>query len=135
MDEILAGITAAGGGSYELDYDRGTPATVNDEELARRMAPTLVRVVGAEDVSVTDPVMWGEDFAYYAEEVPGFFYWLGTRAPGTESGGLHTPTFRGDDGAVPVGMRAMASLVVDYLTSGGPEAASAPDAGLGGSGR
>jgi amidohydrolase len=61
--------------------------------------------------------MAGEDFAYFAEEVPGFYYRLGTLKPGTTSGGLHTPNFRGDDGAVPVGIRTMSRLLVDYLVS------------------
>jgi metal-dependent amidase/aminoacylase/carboxypeptidase family protein len=117
MDEILAGITAAGGGSYELEYDRGTPATINDEALSARMAPTLERVVGAENVQVLDPVMGGEDFAYFANEVPGFFFRLGMVAPGGTSGGHHTPTFQADDASVPVGMRAMSNLLLDYLRS------------------
>ena len=63
------------------------------------------------------PAMGGEDFAYFADEVPGFFYRLGVLKPGTTSGGLHTPTFRGDDSAVPVGIRIMSRLLVDYLAS------------------
>ena len=117
MGEILEGITRAGGGSYELDYDRGTPATINDAALTAQMAPTLERVVGEDKVDVLEPTMGGEDFAYFANEVPGFYFRLGMVKPGTESGGHHTPTFRADDGAVPVGMRAMASLVLDYLAS------------------
>lgn len=115
MDEILDGITAAGGGSYVLEYDRGTPATINDEALSARMAPTLERVVGADRVEVLAPVMGGEDFAYFANEVPGFFFRLGMVAPGEESGGHHTPTFRADDASVPIGMRAMSNLLLDYL--------------------
>jgi hypothetical protein len=38
-------------------------------------------------------------------------------APGTTSGGLHTPTFRADDSAVPVGIRVMSRLLADYLSS------------------
>jgi amidohydrolase len=117
MDEIVAGITSAGGGSYELVYDRGTPATINDPALAERMAPTLARVVGSDEVRVLDPVMGGEDFAYFANEVPGFFFRLGMVAPGVESGGHHTPTFQADDSSVPVGMRAMSNLLLDYLRS------------------
>jgi amidohydrolase len=117
MDEIVGGITAAGGGSYELVYDRGTPATINDPALAERMAPTLARVVGVDRVRVLDPVMGGEDFAYFANEVPGFFFRLGMVAPGVESGGHHTPTFQADDSSVPVGMRAMSNLLLDYLRS------------------
>jgi amidohydrolase len=117
MDEIVAGITSAGGGSYELVYDRGTPATINDPALAERMAPTLARVVGSDEVRVLDPVMGGEDFAYFANEVPGFFFRLGMVAPGVESGGHHTPTFQADDSSVPVGMRAMSNLLLDFLRS------------------
>jgi amidohydrolase len=117
MDQIVAGVTSAGGGSYELVYDRGTPATINDPALAERMAPTLARVVGSDKVRVLDPVMGGEDFAYFANEVPGFFFRLGMVAPGVESGGHHTPTFQADDSSVPVGMRAMSNLLLDYLRS------------------
>ena len=115
MGEILAGITAAGGGSHELVYDRGTPATINDLALSDRMAPTLAKVVGKDRVKVIEPTMGGEDFAYFANEVPGFFFRLGMVKPGTTSGDHHTPTFRADDSAIPVGMRAMANLVLDYL--------------------
>jgi len=115
MGEILAGITAAAGGTYELDYDRGTPATINDVALSRQMAPTLERVVGIDKVEILDPTMGGEDFAYYANEIPGFFFRLGMVAPGTTSGGHHTTDFLADDGSVPVGMRAMANLLMDFL--------------------
>ncbi|MCZ6916463.1 MAG: amidohydrolase [Gemmatimonadetes bacterium] len=115
MGEILAGVTAAGGGTYELDYERGTPATINDIALTRQMVPTLERVVGSEKVEVLDPTMGGEDFAYYANEIPGFFFRLGMVAPGTTSGGHHTPNFQADDASIPIGMRAMANLVLDFL--------------------
>ncbi|KPK82041.1 MAG: hypothetical protein AMS25_03950 [Gemmatimonas sp. SM23_52] len=115
MDEILNGITQAGGGTYELEYDRGAPPTINDPTLARETAPTLARVLGSENVHLIDPQMAGEDFAYFANEVPGFYFTLGTTRPGTTSGGLHTPTFMGDDSALPVGMRAMTNVLLDHL--------------------
>ncbi|HEX9885260.1 MAG TPA: amidohydrolase [Longimicrobiales bacterium] len=120
MGEILAGITSAGGGTYELEYDRGTPATINDLALTEQMAPSLAAVVGADHVDVLEPTMGGEDFAYYANEVPGFFFRLGMVAPGVESGGHHTPTFQADDSSVPVGMRAMSNVLLDYLRSRRP---------------
>ncbi len=117
MGEILDGITMAGGGSYELDYDRGTPATINDRDLTVEMAPTLAKIVGDENVHVLDPTMGGEDFAYFANEVPGFFYRLGSVNPELGSGGHHTPDFRADDASISIGMRAMSNLVLDYLDS------------------
>jgi amidohydrolase len=116
MREILDGVSRAAGGSYELDYRNNAPATVNDPDLARRMRPALAAAVGEDGVVDVRPVMGGEDFAYFAQQVPGFYFRLGVVAPGTTSGGLHTPTFRADDGAVPVGMRAMSGLVLAYLT-------------------
>jgi amidohydrolase len=115
MNEILDGITKAGGGSYELEYDRGVPVTVNDLELAERVAPALATVVGEGHVHVLPPTATAEDFAYFAMAVPGFYFRLGTTRPGTTSGGLHTPTYTGDDSAVPVGIRALTSVVLHYL--------------------
>lgn len=116
MAEILDGITRAGGGSYELRYDRVTPATINPPGMARKAAASLAGTLGEDRVRQVEPVMGGEDFAYFSREVPGFYFRLGTTDPEHGSGGLHTPDFRGDDGAIPVGIRAMSRLVVDYLT-------------------
>lgn len=117
MEEILDGITRSGGGSFELDYQRGTPPTINQPELTRRVVPSLVAALGEESVLEIDPTMGGEDFAYFANEVPGFYFRLGIVAPGTVSGGHHTPNFRADDTSVAVGMRAMSNLLWDYLSS------------------
>jgi len=117
MNEILEGITLAYGGSFELNYDRGTPATINNPELCKQMIPTLERVVGKDNLKMMDPVMGGEDFAIFANEVPGIYYRLGVVKPGTTSGWIHTPTFRADDSCLEVGIRAMSNMVVDYLTS------------------
>ena len=119
MNKILEGITLAYGGSFELDYDRGTPATINNPELAKQMIPTMERVVGKNNLKFLDPVMGGEDFAFFANEVPGMYYRLGVLKPGTTSGWVHTPTFRADDSCLEVGIRAMSNLVVDFLKSNG----------------
>ena len=118
-NKILEGITLAYGGSFEFDYDRGTPATINDPELAKQMIPTMERVVGKNNLKFLDPVMGGEDFAFFANEVPGMYYRLGVLKPGTTSGWVHTPTFRADDSCLEVGIRAMSNLVVDFLKSNG----------------
>lgn len=118
MREILDGITKAGGGSFEMEYRKNAPATVNDAALTRTSASLLERSLGAGNVKVVEPSMAGEDFAYFANEIPGFYFRLGVVAPGTSSGGLHTPTFRGDDTAVGVGIKAMSRLLVDYLREG-----------------
>ena len=114
MQEILDGVTRAAGGSFEFTYNRGYPVTVNDVALTQRMMPVLASVVGDDNVHTLPPTTGAEDFSYFAQRVPGMYFRLGTTAAGTESGGLHTPTFVADDGAIPVGIRAMAALVLGY---------------------
>ena len=116
MREILDGIARGNGGTFEMEYQKNTLPTVNDPELAARVRPLLERIVGAGNVKIVEPSMAGEDFAYFANQAPGFFFRLGVVAPGTTSGGLHTPTFRADDSAVPAGIRIMSRLLVDYLS-------------------
>ena len=86
---------------------RGRPAPAGARGSAPATSRSSSRAWGAR-TSPTSPI-----------EVPGFFYRLGVVKPGTASGGLHTPTFRADDSAVPVGIRVMSRLLVDYLASQG----------------
>jgi amidohydrolase len=118
MREILDGVTRAGGGTYELQYEKQTPVTVNNPELSARLRPTMERIMGAQNVVTVPPTTGAEDFGFFANTVPGFFYRLGTVAPGTTSGDHHTPTFMADDAAIPIGMRVMTGLVLDYLNAG-----------------
>jgi amidohydrolase len=115
MREILAGVAAAGGGTFDLTYERGSPPVINDVALTERMVPTIARVLGAANVRRIEAAMVGEDFSYFANEVPGLFYRLGVQKPGTVSGDHHTPTFQADDSAIPVGMRVMTGVLLDYL--------------------
>ncbi len=122
MREIMDGVTRAHGGSFDLQVESGLPVTVNHRALTARAVPTLERVLGRDNVRVIEPWSASEDFSHFANAVPGFFYNLGTQRPGTTSGGHHTPTFLADDAAIPVGMRAMATLVLDYLDGGAIDA-------------
>ncbi len=119
FSEILKGITESEGGSFILDYERGSPATINNRELTDKVAPSLIKVVGDDNVVVLPPTMGGEDFSFFANEVPGFFYRLGVVDPKHGSGGHHTPDFRADDASIPIGIKAMTTLVLDYLNAGG----------------
>ena len=82
------------------------------------MVPSLQRVVGKENVGVAPPETGAEDFSFFSNIVPGFYFKLGVVPEGKVSGGHHTPTFYADDKAVPVGIRALSTLVLDYLASG-----------------
>ena len=118
MREILDGTTRAAGAAFTLDYERVTPATVNDDALTLRVRKSLEAALGEANVRTAEPMMAAEDFAYFANVVPSVYFGLGVREPGGVSGGLHTPDFRAADASVPAGMRAMSRVIVDYLEAG-----------------
>jgi len=118
MREIFEGITRAAGATFTLDIGASLPVVVNDRPLTARLVPSLVRTLGEANVRELPPASVSEDFSYFSNEVSGFYFWLGVLRPGTTSGPLHSPTYLADDGAIPVGIRAMATLVLDYLSAG-----------------
>ncbi len=120
MRDIFAGVTQAAHASFELSFDRSHPMTVNDPELTARLVPTLERLVGKDNIREVPPITGAEDFSYFANLVPGFYFQLGVVPEGRVSGGHHTPTFYAADEAVPIAMRLMSTLVVDYLEGGAP---------------
>ena len=95
----------------------GYPVTANDPELTRAMQPTLQRVVG--DKLVESPLITGaEDFSYYANEVPGMFFFLGIAADDPDMVyPNHSPYFYADESALPIGVQAMPALALDFLSA------------------
>ncbi len=108
-------IAASAGATVEVEISLGYGVTSNDPALTRSMSPTLQRVVG--DGLIEAPQITGaEDFSYYANEVPGMFFFLGI---GSDNPDMvfpnHSPYFFADERALPIGVQAMTALTLDYL--------------------
>ncbi|MBC54587.1 MAG: N-acyl-L-amino acid amidohydrolase [Gammaproteobacteria bacterium] len=108
-------IAASAGATAEVTINLGYPVTANDPALTRAMQPTLQRVVG--DRLMESPLITGaEDFSYYANEVPGMFFFLGIAADDPDMVfPNHSPYFYADERALPVGVQAMTALALDFL--------------------
>ena len=120
MRDIFDGVTKAAHATFELSFDHGHPMTVNNPELTAELVPTLTRLVGADNIHEVPPITGAEDFSYFANVVPGFYFQLGVVPEGKASTGHHTPGFYAADESVPIAMRLMSTLVVDYLEGGAP---------------
>jgi amidohydrolase len=120
-------IAEAAGASAQVQIDPGYPITYNDPALAEQMAPSLKRV--ARVFNPDAPVaMASEDFSFYAQKVPGLFFFLGITPKGTDpatAAANHSPRFFVDESALVTGVRALASVAVDYL-AGPPHATVRP---------
>jgi len=94
------------------------PVTVNDPALTAAMAPTLERVAGPGKLQLVNKVTGSEDFSYYQRLVPGLFFFVGATRPDLEPAKApanHSPRFHVDEGALPLGVRALVHLACDYL--------------------
>ena len=118
MTEMTEGLAKTYGGSATIDFQSNTSITYNDLELTEQMLPTLQEVAGTDHVELVKATMGGEDFSYFQEEVPGFYFFLGGMAPGTtESYPHHTPDFMIDDDGLLLGVKTMTQLTIDYLNA------------------
>jgi amidohydrolase len=104
------------------------PATFNDPELTRRVAGSLERALGKENVLAGEPVMASEDFSLYALEDPRppiSMFWLGAVDPqklkeakekGTRLPGPHSSEFAPlPEPTVRTGVKAMSGAVLDLM--------------------
>jgi metal-dependent amidase/aminoacylase/carboxypeptidase family protein len=95
---------------------REYPPTINDAacwSLARRAAEGLV---GAGCVRVMEPILGGEDFAFYQQHIPGCFAFLGVSDPAWETQhGVHHPQFRVDESALSLGTAWYVAMGMESL--------------------
>lgn len=112
-------IAAASGASATLTVLPGYPVTLNDAALTAWAGATLERVAGKGKAMISPPQLGAEDFSYFANTVPGFYYILGATPADTDmkaAAANHSPRFFVDESVLPLGVRAMSQLTVDYLT-------------------
>ncbi|MCX7828171.1 MAG: M20 family metallopeptidase [Thermanaerothrix sp.] len=116
---ISSGVASAMGGSCEVLYSRGYPPTINDPGVVRVLRGTVVDLLGSEGLVLVDsPSLGGEDFSFFASQVPSSFLWLGCRpkdvAP-EDFPPLHNPGFAPEEDCMPIGAALMAQGAMDLL--------------------
>ncbi len=93
----------------------GYPVTVNDESLVRDFSSSLMEAANGDFFEARVPRTGAEDFSFYAQQVPGLFFFLGVNAPGVEDSPTnHSPYFYVDDSALANGVKAFVNLVEDF---------------------
>ncbi len=117
LQDMANHIAAAHQVNAELDIVRLYPAVVNNAELVAAMLPVIQKAVGKEKLQAIDPVMIAEDFSYYANEIPGFFYFMGIVPKGYEGPiePIHSPRFYVDEQALKIAVKTMSLLALEAL--------------------
>lgn len=111
-------IAEAAGARASVEIDKPYGVTINDPALTERMLPTLRRVAGEKNVILRSKTTGAEDFSFFAQKAPGFFFFLGGSPKGTDLAKVaynHSPRFYVDESALLLGVRALTHLTIDYM--------------------
>lgn len=117
MQRICEGIGMAFGVQASMTYTLGYPPSINTAAEAALCAEVARSIVGDTAVH-TDlkPSMGAEDFAYFLQERPGAYVWLGN-GPGEGGCMLHNPNYDFNDEVIPVGVTYWVRLIERLLSN------------------
>ena len=105
------------GATVEVTIDTKTLVTYNTPSLVEKMLPSLQKAAGKDNVQLTEWVTGAEDFSYFGEKAPAFYFTVGGMRKGQDpktAPAHHTPDFMLDDSRLDVGIKAFANIVFDF---------------------
>ena len=108
LRELALGVSAAYGCTAQVAFHPGVPATVNSPAMTALARKAALALVEEDQVVSPAPDMGSEDFAVFGQDVPAFFYWLGSGFPGRHNPCWHNECFRTDDSALPLAAALLA---------------------------
>ena len=118
MNEMVPSIAKAYRAEATLDIQDGADVTFNHLALTKQMLPTLERAAGKANVNLMNALTLAEDFSYFQNEIPGFFFFLGGTPldmKESDAPSHHTPSFIIDDSSMKLGVKTLSNLALDYL--------------------
>ena len=114
IQAVTEGICTAMGANCEVNYMYGYSSTLNTDSASDIVKAAALNVVGEDHMTInTTPSMGGEDFSYFAMEVPGGFFGIGAKPDREVIYPGHNPNFFVDEEALKTGMEMMVSIVFE----------------------
>lgn len=110
-------LLAPTGVGYELDYRRGVPPVVSEQESTVLLRAGVEAALGDDALTGTEQSSGGEDFGWYLEHVPGAFARLGVWSGEGAMRDLHQPTFEADERALFTGVRVFVHTALAALAT------------------
>lgn len=118
IDQIAVHTARALGTEAQTTYIHGYPPVVNHGADITRFFRVGARLFGEDRVHRMNPLMAGEDFAYYLQHLPGAYLFVGAGHPDMASHPHHHPKFDVDERAMPIAAKLLAGLALDALLEG-----------------
>jgi amidohydrolase len=116
MRRVVQHIAQSAGATATIEINTQTMINYNDPRLAKKSLSALNKAAGADNVMESRWTTAAEDFSFYGDKAPSFFFSLGGMQKGknpTEVGGHHTPDFYLEESGFILGVKAFCNLVFD----------------------
>ena len=118
MQDMTETIAKAYGGEASISFENFTAVTYNNHELVSKMLPSLKLAAGKDNVTQIKAETIGEDFSFYQEKIPGFYFYLGGKPKNNNKPPLHhTPDFLIDESGLLLGVKAFTQITFDFLNN------------------
>ena len=118
MQDMTETIAKAYGGEASIIFENFTAVTYNNHELVSKMLPSLKLATGKDNVTQIKAETIGEDFSFYQEKIPGFYFYLGGKPKNNNKPPLHhTPDFLIDESGLLLGVKAFTQITFDFLNN------------------
>ena len=118
IEKFVKGIVESQGASYEFEFIRQFPPLVNDKNMADVLEKAAKKIVGDENVfELATPSMGGEDFAFYTEEVPSSFAFVGMTKDVENPILHHNAKFAWEDNNMKNLAQTLAQVAIDFLNN------------------
>lgn len=116
LDNYLSSTCQLFGATYDYQYKRGYPAVVNHPEEAAFIANISKEIEEVTEVVECDPLMGGEDFAYYLQHVKGAFFFTGAQDPNWQiTYPHHHPRFNIDERSLLIAAKTLGTAALKFL--------------------
>jgi amidohydrolase len=117
IKEVAVNIAEANDATAEviLPYTVHYPVTFNDSALVLKMLPSLQKTAGASNCILVSAKTGAEDFSFYQQKAPGFFFNLGSKPVNAAPTSHHTADFFLEESSFLLGVKTLSRLVLDYM--------------------
>lgn len=117
MQRVIEGTCHLSGADFEFKYDRGYPVLINHKEETEFVMNIAETVPEVKEIKETEPIMGGEDYSYYLQEVKGTYFFTGAQPEGTENPyPHHHPKFDIDEKSLVVAAKILAKSTMEYMS-------------------
>ncbi len=115
IERIVQGVCLANNCQYELRYFRGYPPTINHPSETDYIEYKATEIVGCENIKKLTPLLVGEDFSYYLQQVRGAMFFTGAAPENTvHPYPHHHPLFDFNEKAMLIAAKTLGSAAIGF---------------------